>query len=95
MAYYEVIELLEVAEVEPTPYNGKWAIKQMHPTASFVEVGDDPKDLCKRLKGMKYLKTSDMRKLTVSSMDKDIIDILEKKEMKPICRLQIARWYNK
>ena len=67
----------------------------MSPTDTFIDVGDDPRDLCKRLKAMNYLDTCDMRKVSVSDMSKDIVEVRSKKSLKPFCRLEIARWINK
>lgn len=92
MSLYQVIEIVEVSENPEAQYSSKWVINKMRRTETFIDVGDDPKVLCKQLKENKFIDSADMRKVSVSSMDKDIIDVRGKKDFKPLCRLEIARW---
>lgn len=90
--FYQVIEILDVTYDKEAQYSSKWVINETHKTDVFIDVGKDPKDLCKSLVRMEFLYSSDMRKISVSSIDKDIIDIRDKKTLKPLCRLEKARW---
>lgn len=93
MKYYEITEIADVLENEEAPqYSSKWVITSMHKTGNFIDIGDDPKELCKKLKELGYIDSCDMRKVSVSSMDKDLIEVRSKKTFKPLCRLEIARW---
>ena len=92
MSLYQLVEIQKVSENKEAQYSSNWVIEKMHRTDVFVDVGSDPKELCKKLKDLKYIDSADMRKVSVSSMDKDIIDIRSKKTFKPLCRLEIARW---
>lgn len=92
MAMYQVVEVRDVLEIKNHPNSSQWAIIDLNRTDTFVEVSDDAKDLCKRLKDLKFIDTCDLRKVSVSSLDKDLIEIRNKKSLKPLCRLEIARW---
>lgn len=92
MSLYQVIEIIEVQENPNAQYSSKWAITKMHKTETFIEVSSDPKVLCKKLKELKFIDSCDMRKVSVSSTDKDLIEVRNKKDLKPLCRLEVAKW---
>lgn len=92
MYLYRVVEITSVSENNDAHYSSKWVINEMHKTDQFIDIGDDPKVLCKKLKDLKYIDSADMRKVSVSSMTKDLIEVRNKKDLKPLCRLEIARW---
>lgn len=90
--FYRVIEILDITYNEDVQYSSKWVINDIHKTDVFIDISKDPKDLCNSLLHMGFIYSSDLRKVSVSSMDKDIIDVREKKTLKPLCRLERARW---
>lgn len=92
MSLYQVINISKVIENKTAQFSSPWVISQMDRTDVFIDIGNDPKELCNRLKELGFLESADMRKVSVSSMDKDLIEVRGKKSFKPICRLEIARW---
>lgn len=90
MAIYKVIQYKNPVKNE----DGMWAVERLEDNGICVTINseDDLKDACKSLKKEKIISTSDLRRLSISDIDKDIIEIKEKKGMKPICRLEIQRW---
>lgn len=89
---YLIIEVQEVSQNKKAEYSNQWVIEKLHPTDKFIEIGSDPKQLCKNLKDLGFIETSDMRKVSVSSMESDLIEIRGKKNLKPLLRLESARW---
>lgn len=92
MSLYQVIEINKVIENKGAKFSSPWVISQMKRTDTFIDVGNDPKELCNRLRDLGFLESADMRKVSVSSMNKDLIEVRGKKSFRPICRLEIARW---
>lgn len=92
MAVYLITEVKKVSENKEAKYSSKWVIEETHTTDVFIDIGKDPKELCKKLKDLGFIDSADMRKVSVSSMDKDIIEVRSKKSLKPLCRLDVARW---
>ena len=92
MAIYQVVRVEKVCRIENASYSSNWIIEKMKDSDVFIEVGDSPKELCKVLKEKGFINSADMRKIGVSDMSRDIIDVRVKKSLEPLCRLQIAKW---
>lgn len=92
MRLYQVIKVTDVQKVGPTSYNSQWAISNSVKTDTFIEVEDDPKEVCKRLKELKFIDSADLRKVAISDLSKDLIEVRTKKDLKPLCRLESAKW---
>lgn len=90
MAIYKAIEYRNPIKNE----DDMWAIERLEDNGVCVTINseNDLKDVCKSLKKEKILSTSDLRRLFISDINKDIIEVKEKKGMKPICRLEIQKW---
>ena len=68
---------------------GLFSINKMNKWGSvYIEDDSDAKSICKKLKDCKVLDTYDMRKISVSDITSDIIEIKSKKDLKPIMRLE-------
>ena len=68
-----------------------WEINNLCVEFDDLTISDDAtdKEILEYLKMIRFLNTSDMRKLYVdSSMYDGVIEIFERKGMKPICRLE-------
>ena len=90
MSLYQVIEVSEVFQNS----DDKWVIGSLNKTDVFIHVVDS-KTTCMKLKDKGFIDTCDMRKISISSTDKDIIEVREKRTSKPLCRLEIAKWASK
>lgn len=91
MAKYQLVEYTDVIDNE----DGSFAINEVEKKEFFVEIDDSTsvKDVCKELKDYGILPSVDMRKITVSDIDSDIIEFRLKKEKKPICRLVRRKYF--
>lgn len=85
MSRYQLVEYVDVVENE----DGTFGITEVAETDFFIEIDSKTvlKDVCKELKNQGVLPSVDMRKISVSDLDSDIIEFKLKKEKKPICRL--------
>lgn len=66
-----------------------WDINDCCVEFDDLQIADDatPKDICEYLRKIGFLTSSDMRRLTVEDMG-EMIEIYEKKTMKPLCSLR-------
>ena len=78
-------------KVEQNVY-GHWYVDAMHKEDIIFEFTKKTteKDICKFLKEHKFLKTADMRRIEVS-IGQSLIEVKEKKNSKPLCRLVLVR----
>lgn len=83
---FNVYNYTSVSKNEET---GLFSINKMNKWGSvYIEDDSDAKSICKKLKDCKVLDTYDMRKISVSDITSDIIEIKSKKDLKPIMRLE-------
>lgn len=73
--------------------NGTWAVNQTKTSDKVVYVQETTtaSELLHQLKEFQYIESCDKRKLKVSDLNSDIIEIAEKKGGKPLCRLERIR----
>ena len=85
MAKYQIVEYTEIVENE----DGSFGVIETSKLDKFIYTAEETtlKDICKELKEVGILPSIDMRKITVSDIDSDVIEFKLKKEKKPICRL--------
>lgn len=90
MGLYVVVEYKDVVESD-TPQYGKWAVDGLHRTDTFIHIDSSitPKQLCEKLKSEKFIDSADMRKVGVTDLDKDVIEVRNKRSFKPLCRLEM------
>lgn len=90
MLRYQVIDYKEVVQND----EGQWAVTQTESKDIFVEIEDnaEPREVCKTLKAEGVINTSDMRKIQMTDLGSDIVEIKEKKTGCPICRLEKRRF---
>ena len=83
---YELINYIDVWGNE----TDGWEINDQCVEFKDLVITDDAtdKDILNYLVDIGFLTTSDMRKLVVENHSREMIEIFEKKGMKPICRLQ-------
>lgn len=89
MAVYLVVEYNNVKRLDDN-CNGTWYIGEANKTDSFINITEDmtSREVCQSLKEGGFLPSADMRKFSVSDLDKDIIEITTKQKKKPLCRLE-------
>ena len=82
---YQVVTFTDVQKNS----EDQWYITEMKHGPLVAELSDKPtaKEACTVLKGLEVLDNANMRKLT-ATINEDIIDVFEKKGMKPLCRLE-------
>lgn len=79
--------------VSQNPETGAFSIGSVSKWGSvYIEDNSDAKAICKKLKDCKVIDTYDMRKIAVSDISKDIIEIKSKKDSKPIMRLERIKY---
>jgi len=73
--------------------NGSWAVNQTKTSDKIVYVQETttPSELLHQLKEFEYIESCDKRKINVTELGRDIIEIREKKSRKPLCRLERIR----
>lgn len=82
---YQVIEYTGIDKSQ----DGNWVITEINKSdyTMFISEETAPRDICQFLKKEGILDSADMKKLLVTDLDRDIIEVKFKKEKKPICRL--------
>lgn len=90
MSTYNVYTFDNVVENK----DGSWGAKALTQTDVTVNIDTDTqvKDLCKQLKAENIIPSYDMRKLTVTDLNSDIVEIKQKKDGFPLCRLVKKRF---
>lgn len=73
--------------------DGAWAVETTKTSdkVMYVDNTTTEGDILKQLKTFKYLESCDRRKVSTTELGKDIIEIRQKKDKKPLCRLQRVR----
>ena len=73
--------------------NGVWAVNQTKASDKIMFIAEltTPSEILHQLKDFQYIDSCDKRKINVSELGRDIIEIREKKTRKPLCRLERIR----
>ena len=89
MNKYRVVHYTAVTQND----GGDWVVLD-NKLGNTIDLSDKstPKDICKFLKSETILDSVDLRKVFISDLNSDIIEVKEKKGMKPICRLRRERF---
>ena len=90
MANYLIEKYTEVIQT-----GAGWAVKSVEkvPAVIVVTPNSKEKDVCKDLKSTNAIpSTSTMRTIQFTDFDKDIIEVVQKKDYKPLCRLVIKKF---
>lgn len=89
MARYRVFKYKNVRSTKQG-----WIIGELVRTDTVLDIDSKTTgtDLCKELKELKFVpSTSTLRTIQFSDLDSELIEVKQKKDLKPLCRLETTK----